>query len=178
MSCAITPNELITIQLPTLTDTERFAKYLADCIALPMIITLSGDIGAGKTTLIRALLRVLGVTGAIKSPTYSIVETYDLSQPKCSTGDLGFCHHFDLYRIVDPSELDFIGFRDYFQANTLCCIEWPERMLFPSEHIDLALSLIKSEQGRTLLIQTNAKSAPMIHQSLENFNLDSEDLGR
>ena len=66
-------------------------------------------------------------------------------------------HHFDLYRITDESELEFLGFRDYFQSNTICCIEWPERITLPAEQIDIALLLIGSGNGRTLSIQTKEK---------------------
>lgn len=143
-----------SIPLPSIQDTEQYAQTLAQCLKVPMVITLSGDLGAGKTTLMRALLRALGVEGPIKSPTYSLVETYDLPMnPSLSSAPVQV-HHFDLYRLADESELEFLGFRDYFQANTICCIEWPERIKLAPEQIDLALLLIDSGNGRTLSIQT------------------------
>lgn len=135
------------IDLPTLADSESFAKHLASHVTAPFVMTLSGEIGAGKTTLVRAMLRALGVQVAIKSPTFSLIESYDLA-------DFQF-HHFDLYRISDASELDLIGFRDYFTANAICCIEWPERIHLPAEQIDLALLLKISGSGRTVQLDFN-----------------------
>jgi tRNA threonylcarbamoyladenosine biosynthesis protein TsaE len=102
-------------------DTETMGLHIAKCIESPAVFAFRGDLGAGKTTLIRAMLRSLGITGPIKSPTFSLVESYQL--PKKSIE----LHHFDLYRIEDEAELEFIGFRDYFSHNMICCIEWPER---------------------------------------------------
>jgi len=110
----------LDIELPSVAHTERFAERLATHIHPPMTITLSGDIGAGKTTLVRAMLRALGVQCRIKSPTYSLIESYDLPTQQV--------HHFDFYRLIDALELEAIGFRDYFQPTSICCIEWPERV--------------------------------------------------
>lgn len=107
------------IDLPDEQASERIAAQLAACLFSPLVLTFSGDIGAGKTTFIRAMLRSLGVHTAIKSPTFSLVESYQGTHLQI--------HHFDLYRIHDETELDYIGFRDYFSANAICCIEWPER---------------------------------------------------
>lgn len=109
----------IKIDLPNEATSEKMAVRLAACLSSPLVLTFSGDIGAGKTTFIRAMLRSLGIQTAIKSPTFSLVESYQRA-------DLQL-HHFDLYRIHDEAELDYIGFRDYFSANAVCCIEWPER---------------------------------------------------
>ncbi len=151
-------NKIVTsVELPSIQDTERYAEHLAQRLTAPMVITLSGAIGAGKTTFVRALLRALGVQGPIKSPTYSLVETYDLPMNTTLSSSPIQMHHFDLYRITDESELEFLGFRDYFQSNTICCIEWPERITLPAEQIDIALLLIGSGNGRTLSIQTKEK---------------------
>lgn len=132
----------VLIDLPTEHASEQLAKRLAACLVSPLIITFSGEIGAGKTTLIRAMLRSLGVQSAIKSPTFSLVESYQVENLHI--------HHFDLYRIHDESELDYIGFRDYFLENAICCIEWPERVISYLDQADVALSLGLKGAGREM----------------------------
>ena len=144
----------VVIELPTEQRSEQVAKQFAAYLA-PCIMTFSGDIGVGKTTMIRAMLRALGVTGAIKSPTFSLVESYC-----CNALHV---HHFDLYRIQDEFELDYIGFRDYFQPGSVCCIEWPERLAHYREHVDLAFTLSIKGQGREMHAQAlSAKGVVML----------------
>ncbi|HET7586916.1 MAG TPA: tRNA (adenosine(37)-N6)-threonylcarbamoyltransferase complex ATPase subunit type 1 TsaE [Gammaproteobacteria bacterium] len=109
--------------------------------ALPesgLVITLRGDLGAGKTTLVRAMLRTLGVSGHVRSPTYTLVEPYALS------GRRAF--HLDLYRVSDPEELEFLGVRDLDPADDLILIEWPERgePLLPAADLDIAIGVTES----------------------------------
>ncbi len=104
------------------------------------LILLSGKLGAGKTTLVRGALRSLGVTGAVKSPTYTIVETYDTPQITVQ--------HFDLYRLHDAQELEAMGFRDYLQDNSLIFIEWPERAIELLANADCHLTINYHPQGR------------------------------
>ena len=128
------------IDLPTSSASALFAARLAACLTSPLIITFRGEIGAGKTTLIRAMLRALNVASAIKSPTFSLVESYQTAR--------FHVHHFDLYRISDDSELEYIGFRDYFSDDAVCCIEWPERVSNGIGRVDVEFSLSMKGCGR------------------------------
>lgn len=148
--------------LPSPEHTELFAQCLGRCLQPKMLLTLSGDIGAGKTTVVRALLRSLGVDGAIKSPTFSLVESYDI-------GTQHF-HHFDLYRIIEETELEFLGFRDYFQSDAICCIEWPERMNLAPDHVDIALILTRVSEGRNIRMMVQDKYESVIEHQFNSFN--------
>lgn len=123
---------------------EKLAIRLAKCLVAPAVLTFQGEIGAGKTTFIRAMLRARGVTTAIKSPTFSLVESYNCQQLQI--------HHFDLYRIEDDVELEYIGFRDYFVDQSICCIEWPEKVQDNFLKIDLQFDLKLNGGGRLMNI--------------------------
>lgn len=130
------------IWLPDEAATQKLAYDVAKLLKPPFVLTLSGEIGAGKTTFVRAMLRAFQIKEAIKSPTFSLVETYVLPNTAY------MFHHFDLYRIADVHELDYIGFRDYFTENEICCIEWPERARSELKAIDLHLELRWKHEGR------------------------------
>ena len=120
----------------------QLAERFAQCLVAPLLLTFQGSLGAGKTTFIRCLLRGLGVGGAIKSPTFSLLESY--------TQGLMQIHHFDLYRIQDEQELEYLGFRDFFTSEAICCIEWPQRAPACLERADIQCSLTTVENGRRL----------------------------
>jgi tRNA threonylcarbamoyladenosine biosynthesis protein TsaE len=109
--------------------TEAFARSLAACPAIAhATLTLQGDLGAGKTTFVRHLLRALGVRGRIKSPTYAVVEPHSaIDCPLMPTGEPLAIWHFDFYRFTDPREWEDAGFRELFASPGLKLVEWPER---------------------------------------------------
>jgi tRNA threonylcarbamoyladenosine biosynthesis protein TsaE len=105
-----------------------------------LVVGLSGDLGAGKTSLIRATLRALGVTGAVKSPTFTLVEPYVVSS-------LNF-YHFDFYRFADPEEFSSAGFREMFGPGVICAVEWPEKAGSRLPTVDLRIALSVVGEGR------------------------------
>lgn len=111
-------------------------------------VHLTGELGAGKTTLTRGILRAYGHTGAVKSPTYTLVELYAL--------DGVLVHHFDLYRLGDPEELEFIGGRDLMADEALCVIEWPERGEGWLPAPDLAVRLRLADAGREAMLEAHS----------------------
>lgn len=136
----ITANEIETFQLAT---------HIAPSIAASCFITLSGQLGSGKTTFTRGILNALGHTGNVKSPTFTIVETYHLKNH--------LVYHFDLYRIHNSEELELIGFRDYFQEKALILLEWPEHAagLLPETDIDCNIAIQNTNRIFTLTANTN-----------------------
>jgi tRNA threonylcarbamoyladenosine biosynthesis protein TsaE len=105
--------------LPDAEATAHAGARLVAGIAAGMLVTLSGELGAGKTTLVRGMLRALGWTGPVKSPTFTLLEHYIVSSL--------YFYHFDLYRFNDPEEWDRAGFSEYLRPDTFCVVEWPER---------------------------------------------------
>jgi tRNA threonylcarbamoyladenosine biosynthesis protein TsaE len=115
--------------------TLAFAERLLPHLSGSPLVFLEGQLGAGKTTLVRGILRALGHEGSVKSPTYTLLEPYEVSGREI--------YHFDLYRIGDSEELDFIGFDELMDADALKLVEWPERGggRIPAPDIRIRLSL-------------------------------------
>jgi tRNA threonylcarbamoyladenosine biosynthesis protein TsaE len=130
--------------LPDQNATLRLGAALAAGVGRGRVIFLSGDPGAGKTTLVQGLLRALGVAGRVKSPTYSLVELYKLSSLNL--------YHFDFYRIKDRSEWVDSEFREYFNQDSACVVEWPERVAGLLAPPDLESRLDFSGTGRSALL--------------------------
>lgn len=129
------------------TDTKAFAQQLAD-MNLTGSVWLSGDLGAGKTTLTRYWLQAMGHTGAVKSPTYTLVEPYQIPT---KTG-IKPVYHADLYRLNDPEELDYIGFFEYFdEHDSLVIIEWASRAESNLPKPDYLIELTRQADDRRVL---------------------------
>jgi tRNA threonylcarbamoyladenosine biosynthesis protein TsaE len=139
--------------------TLELGKQLAQlCPKQLFIMHLEGDLGAGKTTVSRGLIQQLGHKGNVKSPTYTLVERYDL------TDKLVF--HFDLYRLSDPEELEFLGLDDYFSENTLCLIEWAKQGGDYLPEPDLTLSLRYQNEGRLVTISAHSSAGKTLCNTL------------
>lgn len=140
-------------------ETLALGATLAPFLHGGMVVYLSGELGAGKTTLARGILRALGHAGRVKSPSFALVEPYKLSRL--------YLYHFDFYRITDPSELEDVGFREYFNPDTVCLVEWPERaegMLPPP---DLRIDLEVAGSGRKARIEAGTEAGRLCLKRME-----------
>ncbi|HWD23094.1 MAG TPA: tRNA (adenosine(37)-N6)-threonylcarbamoyltransferase complex ATPase subunit type 1 TsaE [Burkholderiales bacterium] len=151
----------LDINLPDATATEALGAALAAGVAPGRVLHLRGDLGSGKTTLVRGLLRALGYAGRVKSPSYTLVEPYEVSS-------LHF-YHFDFYRFKDRSEWLSSGFREYFNPHSVCVVEWPEKaedLLAPP---DLELQLQFAGAGRRAIVEACSPSGEAWLSSLRSF---------
>ena len=142
------------LTLSSLEDTKKLGQELAKEILkrkgeASFVVFLDGDLGTGKTTLVKEIIFALGVKEKVKSPTFTIIEPYELNN--------GNIYHVDLYRIIDPSELEIIGLREYLnESNAIIFIEWPEKSYGYLKKFDLKISLKHlSENERKCRIELN-----------------------
>jgi len=148
---------MLSLMLPDERATSELGAALADALrslsetidATGLAIAISGELGSGKTTLVRALLRGLGVAGAVKSPTFALLEPYEVSRLHL--------YHFDFYRFKNPYEFVESGFLDLFQPGSICLVEWPERGGKYLPAADLSIQLTVLESGRSAAISANTK---------------------
>ena len=135
-----------SVWLPDEAATLAFGASLAGSLHAPLVIYLNGSLGAGKTTFARGLLKGLGYTGTVKSPTYAIVESYGL--PQCTV------HHFDLYRFAEPEEWHDAGLDDLTGAGCICLIEWAEKGGSNVPAADICLDFTAKDNGRCCTVRT------------------------
>lgn len=141
--------------------TEGLGAALARCAGDGgLLLFLHGDLGAGKTTLVRGYLHGIGHGGAVKSPTYTLVEPYDLAGRHV--------YHFDLYRLGEAEELEFLGIRDYLAGTAQCLVEWPQRGAGVLPEADLELTLDYLPAGRRAQVQAGTERGGAILRCLRH----------
>ncbi len=136
---------------------QRFGEQLASALPDGALVTLSGELGAGKSVLARSMIHSLGYSGRVKSPTYTLIETYEITRPDDKVLRVA---HLDLYRLSDPEELDYLGFDDVLQVSKLVLIEWAElggnRVPAGAVHVHIAYA---DNNARTVELSISQKAA-------------------
>jgi tRNA threonylcarbamoyladenosine biosynthesis protein TsaE len=140
----------------------KLAAAVAKKLTCSFVMLLEGNLGAGKTTFARGFIQASGYSGVVKSPTYTLVEPYPVSHER-------ICYHFDLYRLADPEELEFIGARDYFNNQDVCLVEWPEKAAGYLPTADWICRFEYLNEGRNLkIIAATEKGKDLMLQVFSN----------
>ncbi|KGE05251.1 tRNA (adenosine(37)-N6)-threonylcarbamoyltransferase complex ATPase subunit type 1 TsaE [Pseudohaliea rubra] len=150
----------LTVTLADEAATLALGAGLAQALVPGLLLTLSGELGAGKTTLCRGIVQGLGHRGAVKSPTYTLVEPYEHTRVPV--------YHFDLYRLGDPEELELLGFRDYLGGDGVCLVEWPERGRGFLPAADLAITMSAQGDGRRVTLEAATPIAGDVLAALDH----------
>jgi tRNA threonylcarbamoyladenosine biosynthesis protein TsaE len=153
-----------TLDLADEAATIEFGAAIAKVIVPELTIYLHGDLGAGKTTLVRGLLRGLGYVGRVKSPTYTLVEPYEMLDSHSAPLDL---YHFDLYRFNDEEEWEAAGFRDHFNAHSVCLIEWPEKAAQVLPEPDIEINFDIRADGRIVHVSAHTARGQQCMQHIK-----------
>ena len=165
---------LLTLVLPDEQATKALGGKLASVLVPGMVVWLDGDLGAGKTTLVRALLRSMGYAGPVKSPTYTLVEVYVVSSI--------YWYHFDFYRFNDPGEFADAGLGEYFRENAVCLVEWPENAAGHAPLADLVLVFRFPEKqlcsGRVLELSACSERGKACLTTLASHMQGDAEIGR
>ena len=146
---------------------KKIASIVKGELNQGIVVYLNGDLGAGKTTITRGFVQGMGHVGHVKSPTYTLVEPYDLADWQV--------YHFDLYRLGDPEELEFMGIRDYFNDNCCCFIEWPEKGEGLLANADITINMAYHGEQRVVELQAHNSIGKNLLLMLENSNIDSKE---
>jgi tRNA threonylcarbamoyladenosine biosynthesis protein TsaE len=149
-------------EIPDSLEMENFGKEFYQAVGSEgLILFLSGELGAGKTTFVRGFLRAMHYDGIVKSPTYTLVEPYELGDEKV--------YHFDFYRLTSAEELEDMGIRDYFHMHAICLIEWPEKALEQLPTSDLTIRIEINANSRHVTIDANTDRGKDVLQKLKNY---------
>lgn len=152
--------------------TLNFGKAIAGACSSDLNIYLYGDLGAGKTTLVRGLVQSFLPNAKVKSPTYTLVEDYDISDSAFNVHNIKHLYHFDLYRLADPEELEYLGGRDYFSNDAVCLVEWPQRGEGWLAEADIEIKLEYQAEGREVLLTSlSDKGRAVLDVILKNTSL-------
>jgi len=153
-------NDFVKLKIPDEPAMLAVGAALANACTDAAVIFLQGQLGAGKTTLTRGFLRGLGYKGHVKSPTYTLVESYQFGERTV--------YHFDFYRLRDPHELEYIGIQDYFGAKNICLIEWPDYGAGMLPAPDLSCDIEPISNGRDVTLTPRSSRGNLILHRFEN----------